>query len=274
MFGPMVANKQMIEQIFDGAATSYNRAGPSIFTQFGQHLVEQIPLTPGASVLDVATGTGAILLPTAKRIGSDGHITGIDLSGEMLKEAETTVHMNGLTNIDLLKMDAEHLEFPDNTFDIIICAFGIFLFPDIHTALNEMNRVLKPGGYIGVSVFSKTPPIFSPGMQILNQQFMAYQVGIQMPQPLAYAPEEVEALLSQSSFSSIKSSSEANDIVYASEEDVWAFLMTLGPRATILSMNEEMRTKFKDEYLAKLHPMLRQDGLHFSLGIIYAIAQR
>ena len=78
---PMVATKQMIEQMFDDAAKSYNRTGPSIFTQFGTRLIEQMPLTPDARVLDVATGTGAVLLPVARRVGSEGHVTGIDLSG-------------------------------------------------------------------------------------------------------------------------------------------------------------------------------------------------
>jgi hypothetical protein len=45
---PMVATKEVIEQLFDDAATSYNRTGPSIFTQFGARLAEQMPLTPGA----------------------------------------------------------------------------------------------------------------------------------------------------------------------------------------------------------------------------------
>ncbi len=271
---PMVATKQMIEQIFDGAATSYDRTGPSIFTQFGTRLVEQMPLTPGARVLDIATGTGAVLLPVARRVGSEGHVTGVDLSGTILQEAERAVRAEGLTNVELRKMDAEHLEFPDQTFDVVICAFGLFLFPDMEAALREMNRVSKPGGYTGVSIFGKAPPLFNPGWPILFQQIAAYQVGVRMPQPIAYAPEEVEALLSQFGFRSIEIRSEANDIIYASAEDWWAFQLTLGTRATILRMNEETRARFKDEYLAKLRPMFRQDGLHLSVAVVYAMAQR
>jgi ubiquinone/menaquinone biosynthesis C-methylase UbiE len=271
---PMVATKQIIEQLFDGAATSYNRTGPSIFTQFGTRLVEQMPLTPGARVLDVATGTGAVLLPVARRVGSEGHVTGIDLSGGILQEAERAVRAEDLTNVELRKMDAEHLEFPDQTFDVVICAFALFLFPDMEAALREMYRVCKPGGYVGVSVFDKTPPPFNPGWPILLQQFMAYQVGVQMPQPIAYAPEEVGALLGRFGFRSTETHSETNDIIYASTEDWWAFLLTLGPRPTILGMNEETRARFKDEYLAKLRPMFRQDGLHLSVAVVYAMGQR
>jgi hypothetical protein len=68
--------------------------------------------------------------------------------------------------------------------------------------------------------------------------------------------------------------SETIEVVYASAEEWWAFLMTLGPRATILGMNEEMRARFKDEYIAKLRPVLRKNGLHFSVSVVYAKAQR
>jgi ubiquinone/menaquinone biosynthesis C-methylase UbiE len=271
---PMVATKQVIEQLFDDAATSYNRTGPSIFTQFGTRLVEQTPLRPGARVLDVATGTGAVLLPAARRVGSGGHVTGIDLSGAILREAERASATEGLTNVALRKMDAEHLDFPDQTFDAVICAFSLFFFPDMEAALREMYRVSKSGGSIGISIFGKTPPPFNPGWPILVQQFEAYQGWVRVPQPFAYAPEEVEALLSRSGFGSIEIRSETNDIVYASLEDWWAFQLTLGPRLTILRMDEETRARFKGEYLAKLRPMVRQDGLHLSVTVVYAMAQR
>ena len=274
MLQPMVATKQMIEQLFDGAAASYDRTGPSIFTQFGARLVKQMPLPPGTRMLDVATGKGAVVLPAARLVGPEGHVTGIDLSGVILQEAERDVRTEGLTNVELRKMDAEHLEFRDETFDVVTCAFGIFLFPDMEAALREMYRVCKPGGYVGVSVFDKTPPPFSPGYPILLQQFMAYQTGVQMPQPVAYAPEEVYALLDRFQFRSIETHSETNDIIYASTEDLWEFILTLAPRPTILGMNEETRARFKDEYLAKLRPMLRQDGLHLSVAVVYAVAQR
>jgi O-methyltransferase/aklanonic acid methyltransferase len=269
-----IATKQMIERIFDDAATSYNRVGPSIFTRFGIRLVETVPLTPGARVLDVATGTGAVLLPAARRVGPEGRVTGIDLSAGILLEAERAVREAGLTNVELRKMDAEHLEFPSQTFDVVTCAFALFLFPDMEAALREMYRVCKPGGYVATTYFSKTPPPFDPGVPILTQQFREYRVGVQLPQQTAYTVEEMKDLLGRSGFHSIETHDETNDIVYVGAEDWWAFLLTIGPRATIMGMNEETRARFKDEYIAKLRPIFRQDGLHISLGIVYALAKR
>jgi len=269
-----IATKGMIKQLFDDAAAAYDRAGPSFFTRFGARLVEHMPLTPGTAVLDVATGKGAVVLPVARRVGPEGHVTGVDLSGTILQEADRAVCAAGLGNVELRKMDAEHLEFPDQAFDAVTCAFSLFLFPDLDAALREMYRVCKPGGSVGVSIFDKTPPPFDPGWPMLLRQFLVYQKGVIMPQQVAYAPHEVEALLGRAGFASIATHSETNDIVFATLEDWWEFQFTVGTRLTIESMDEETRRRFKDEYLDKLRPLLAPDGFHVSLGVVYTVAQR
>ncbi len=271
---PPPLTKEMIEKLFDATATSYDHVGPDLYTVLGERLTELVEPAPGAHVLDIATGNGAVLLPAARRVGPEGHVVGIDLSAAILQEAESVVRANGLTNVELHKMDAEHLEFPDGSFDVVTCAFALFFFPDMGAALAEMYRVCKPGGTVAVSIFSKTPPMFAPGMPLFIMQCIEYKAGLMMPQQVIYDPEEVEALLGPCGFHSIETRTEASDLVYPSLDDWWAFMMTLGPRAMYETMNEETRPRFKDEYLGKLQPMLCEDGLHTSLGVIYAIARR
>jgi O-methyltransferase/aklanonic acid methyltransferase len=274
MAEPTVATKKMIEELFDGAAAEYDRTGPSLFTEFGARLVERLPLETGARVLDVATGKGAVLLPAARRVGPDGHVTGVDLSAPMLDEAARAARDAGLANVDLLKMDAERLDFPDQSFDVVVCAFALFLLPDMDAGLRELCRVVKPGGVIGVSTFGTTPPLCAPAFPILMQQFEAYQGSVRMPRPIAFAPRELEALLARFGLRSIEAHGETSEVVYASAEEWWAFLLTLGPRPTILGMDEETRTRFKDEYFAKVRPLLRPDGLHLPVAVVYATARR
>jgi hypothetical protein len=137
-----------------------------------------------------------------------------------------------------------------------------------------MVRVCKPGGCVAISNFSKPPPPMDPAWPMLLQQFAAYRVGVQTPHPLVYAPEELKALLSPFGFRSIEMLRETSDVVYASEEDWWTFLLTLLSRATIMGMDEATRSRFKDEYLANLRPLFRSDGLHLPLAIVYAVARR
>ena len=81
---PIIASKQSIEHLFDGAAAVYDRTGPSLFARWGARLVELMAPEPGAYVLDVATGRGAVLLPAAQRVGPSGRVVGIDLSAAMV----------------------------------------------------------------------------------------------------------------------------------------------------------------------------------------------
>ncbi len=271
---PQVATKSMIEQLFDGAAGLYDCAGPSLFAGFGAGLVDCMALAPGMKVLDVATGKGAVLLPMARLVGPAGHVTGVDLSGAIVREAERAARAAGLGNVDLRRMDAERLEFPDGSFDAVTCALSLFLMPDMDAALREMYRVCRPAGCVGVSFFDRTPPPFDPGWPLLLRQFQQYGKGVRMPQPVVYAPEEVAAMLARAGFQAAVTQSETSDIVYATLEDWWLFQQTVGTRLTIQSMDEETRAAFKEEYLAKLRPMLKPDGFHVSVAVVYAVAWR
>jgi len=274
MIEPIVATKQMIEEIFDGAAARYDREGPSIFRQFGARLVELMGIAPGARVLDVATGKGAVLIPAAQRVGASGSVVGIDLSAAMLREAEHAARDLQLSNFETRKMDAEHLEFPDASFDVVTCAFSLFFLPAMDGALREMRRVLKPGGCLGVTLFGGSPPPFDSGWRIFAEQARAYGTVVRTPQRVVYKPEELQSLLAAAGFSQVDAPLEKYDVVYPSEEEWWAFQLTLGNRAAILRLPEETRAEFKDEYLAKLRPLFHEDGLHLGVSVIYARAAK
>jgi demethylmenaquinone methyltransferase/2-methoxy-6-polyprenyl-1,4-benzoquinol methylase len=101
---------------------------------------------PGERCLDLATGTGdlAILLAGMQ---PEMHVTGLDLSRDMLAVAERKVAERGLASrIDLVEGNALDLPFPDASFDLVTCGFGLRNFPDLQAALGEMRRVLRPGG--------------------------------------------------------------------------------------------------------------------------------
>ncbi len=270
---PTVATRGMIEQLFDGAADMYDCTGPGIFTRFGARLAEHMPLAPGMRVLDVATGKGAVLLPAARQVGPAGHVTGVDLSAGILREAGLAVRAAGLGNVDLCRMDAERLEFPDQSFDAVTCALSLFLVPDMDAALREMHRVCRPGGSVGVSLFDRTPPAFDPGWPMLLRQFLEYGRGVRMPQPVVYPPEEVAAMLTRTGLRAAAARSEAYDIIYPTLEDWWRFQLTVGTRLTIMSMDEAARAAFKEEYLGRLRPMLKPDGFHVSVAVVYAVAR-
>jgi len=99
----------------------------------------------GGRILEVGVGTG-ISLPDYAR---SNRLVGIDISAPMLRKAQERVVLHGLSNVDALAvMDAKHLAFPDNAFDVIVAQYVITAVPDPEATLDEFARVLKPGGEI------------------------------------------------------------------------------------------------------------------------------
>jgi phosphatidylethanolamine/phosphatidyl-N-methylethanolamine N-methyltransferase len=102
----------------------------------------------GRDILEIGVGTGL----TLPYFPSDRAVVGIDLSQDMLQVANRKVHERGLSAVHgLAVMDACRLGFPDERFDAVTAQFVITLVPDPEQALNEMDRVLKPGGEIIIS---------------------------------------------------------------------------------------------------------------------------
>jgi ubiquinone/menaquinone biosynthesis C-methylase UbiE len=271
----IILDKHGNEQLFDAVATTYDRSGPKFFTEWGKRLIELMPITPDLRVLDIAAGTGAVLIPAAQKVGPKGRVTGIDLSAEMVQEATRITQASGLHNVDFLKMDAEHLEFLDASFDAVTCGFGIFFLPDMDAAFREMYRVCKPGGFIGITVFDKTPASFTPGFPLLNQQVTAYKLPfVRMSHGSSFTPEEMKGMIERFGFRSTVTKSELYDLVYANTEEWWKCMLATGPRATLMLMDEETRARFKDEYCVKLKSLMKPDGLHMTVGVVYATAQK
>src|SRR3982074_1939487 len=99
----------------------------------------------GGRILEVGVGTG-IALPD---YAPTNRLVGIDISAPMLRKAQERGAEHGLTNVEALAvMDAKHLAFPDNFFDVVVAQFVITTVPDPEATLDEFARVVKPGGEI------------------------------------------------------------------------------------------------------------------------------
>jgi ubiquinone/menaquinone biosynthesis C-methylase UbiE len=134
-------------------AESYeNYVVPSLFAPWASYLVQFANVQPGERVLDVACGTGIVARQIAPRLGSQGTVIGLDLNPDMLNVGRAAAEREGLA-IGWRVSPAEELQFPDGSFDLVVCQFGLMFFTDRHKALTEMYRVLRTGGRVVVSVW-------------------------------------------------------------------------------------------------------------------------
>lgn len=144
------SNRAERGQVVESAAEIYDRFFmPALFGQFAPELVRAVPVDPGARLLDVACGTGAVAI-AADTAGA--HVTGIDVNPGMLAVARARA-----PEIDFQEGAAEALPFADASFDVVTCQFALMFLEDRAKALAQMLRVLKPGGALAISTWVSVP---------------------------------------------------------------------------------------------------------------------
>ena len=137
-------DKETIAKAYARWAPVYDLVFGAVFER-GRHAAIAAAERIGGRILEVGIGTG-ISLPDYSRAN---RLCGVDISEPMLRKAQQRVVELGLANVEgLWVMDAEHLSFPDASFDVVVAQYVITTVPDPEATLDEFARVLKPGGEI------------------------------------------------------------------------------------------------------------------------------
>jgi phosphatidylethanolamine/phosphatidyl-N-methylethanolamine N-methyltransferase len=139
---PLDFDREMVERAYDRWAPIYDLVFGGVFGK-GRHAAIVATNSIGGRVLEVGVGTG-ISLP---QYAANTRIFGTDISEAMLAKARQRVTDQRLSNVEgLAVMDAEKLEFPDNSFDVVMAQYVVTAVPNPEKALDEFARVLRPGG--------------------------------------------------------------------------------------------------------------------------------
>src|SRR3990172_4999664 len=133
-----------IKKVYSLYAWIYDAFFGKIFEHGRYVAFNMMNVKPNETILEVGVGTG-LSLPLYPRVA---HITGIDISQEMLDKAEVKKEYYGLSNVSLYNMNASSMTFADNTFDKVIASHVITVVPDPLKTLNEIKRVCKRDGEI------------------------------------------------------------------------------------------------------------------------------
>jgi SAM-dependent methyltransferase len=232
---------------------------PGMFTPFAQKLVAAVGVQPGATVLDIACGTGIVTRFAAQAAAPGGAVTGVDLGEPMLEVARAQPPPDGAAPIEYLQGSADALPVPDDGFDVATCHHGLQFFPDRVAALREARRALKPGGRLAVGCWQG-----GAGFWAISDALTAHisdEAGAMMRSPFSIDGEELQRLFEEAGFSDIEISAPSGRTTFASHADFAPRAIAAGPIAGIYAtVSEESRAAVTRDVAQALEPYATPDG--------------
>jgi ubiquinone/menaquinone biosynthesis C-methylase UbiE len=257
---------------FNAAADLFDAPALSFWNRFGQNTVERIQLQPGAEVLDVCCGSGASAIPAAVKVGNTGSVLGADLADSLLDLARQKSHQQGLANIEFRCGDFTNMGLPSESFDAIVCVFGIFFVPDMEAAIAELWRMLRPGGKLAITSWGAR--VFEPA----NQTFWNT---IQSERPELYKQftpwyrigetDSLTALLESGGATNVEVFAQTDSHKLATPEDWWTMVMGGGIRGTVDQLDPATKERVRSVNMQ----FLRDNQIHaLDSDVLYAIAQK
>jgi len=260
--------------MFDSLAADYDQAGVPYFGRFGAELVNRSRLQPGYRVLDVGAGRGAVLLPATDDVGPTGHLTGIDLSEEMVRALRRDVAARGLVNVTVRVGDAEEPGVEPGSMDAVLAGLVLFFVPDPPRAVAAAHAALRPGGVIAFTTFGPLSQRWAEVYDVLMP--LAPKAGQPRPghgSPLWDDPNAITGLLADSGFVDVTVEDASYDITFDSPEHWFDWTWTVGIRALWLSMDDATREQARQAAIDVVGSFARDDGtvtmpeqLRFTLG--------
>ncbi|BAY83921.1 putative methyltransferase [Calothrix parasitica NIES-267] len=234
--------------------------------------LELLPLKKGNKVLDIATGTGLIAIPVARIVGDTGKVVGVDIASVLLQQAQKKIDVLNLRNIELLEVDAEYLNFKENSFDAVLCCSAVMVFQNISAAFKDWSRFLKPGGIVAFNAYAETS-LMTPA--IIQSCF---NYGIALPnihEPLGTV-EKCENLLKSASFNHIEVTTEqfgkyisVDDAKKIFDGNTW-----IHPKNPLSKLPVKQKELLKAEFAKIIESLATDKGVWHDITTFFVLARK
>ena len=261
------------------AAVTYNAAADffdapplAFWERIGRSSVEKAALRPGAHVLDVCCGSGASAIPAALAVGPTGRVVGVDLAENLLELARTKAQRLRVTNVEFRCADFESLDPATETYDAVICVFGVFFVPDMASGIRRLWRLLRPDGTLVITTWG--PRVLEPGSSVFWDAVRAERPDLYKefnPWDRVNEPSALAAMLQEGGVLADEVSAESSEQALASPEDFWTIVLGSGYRGTVEQLDPAARENLREALIRQLS---QNNVRSVETNAVYAIARK
>ena len=238
-----------------------------------ERLIERLDPQPGNTVLDIAAGTGDTGFMAARRIGDEGRLVTTDFASSMVEAAQRNGDAQGLDNVEYRVLDAEKMDFDDDSFDRVLARFGYMLMADPAAALAETRRVLRDDGRLAFAVWAGPETNMwaaIPGMVLVGRGV------IPAPEPNAPGifamgdPGRIRELVTGAGFGEPEIDQVEINWEYGEVDTHWQLTLKLaGPLADAIGkLDDEEREAVRAEVSSQIEPLMESGGV---TGLVHVV---
>jgi ubiquinone/menaquinone biosynthesis C-methylase UbiE len=262
-------------QLSDHGPKAYERyLVPALFTPWAVDLLARVALQPRERVLDVACGTGIVARLAAQQAGAASQVTGVDLNADMLIEARAQAAKLGAA-VDWVEGDVGALPFGAAAFDVVFCQQSIQFFSDQARAVQEIKRVLTPGGRFALNVSRSLE--YNPYIRALAdalERHVGPEAGAAMRAPCGFGDAEaLRKLLTSAHLFDIRIHIVISTIRHPSLSAFIAGQLAATPiAASIAALHANDQRALLDDICVALRPYTDDEGLAVPYEIHVAVA--
>jgi SAM-dependent methyltransferase len=257
------------------ASERWKAKSAAMGTPVTEALVEYARPVSGMRVLDLASGTGEPAISLASSVEPGGHVTALDLSGDLLQIATERAQARGLKNFSTQQADAHRLPFPENSFDLATSRFGVMFFAEPRVALQELRRVLRTRAracFLAWGPFDH--PYWQSTMGVVHRHVGGPLLAPDGPNPFRFSePGSLSAVLRSAGFNAVEEQTKTLPWSWPGPvEEVWEQAQAVA--VPFRPMLERVPAEKWPEIHAAVHDAVRQysDGETIAFGASVVLA--